>query len=126
MAERPGPDDGWADRELRDASRRTRLAGERTQLAWWRTGLTALAVALGVGRVIPELDPGVTRWPYSLIGVGFALYGVALIAYGSVRSRAVERSLAAGGPMPSDRLLGALTASGAALGLATGLLIVFD
>jgi putative membrane protein len=38
-----------------DASRRTRLANERTQLAWWRTGLTALAVGLAIGRVLPEL-----------------------------------------------------------------------
>ncbi|MGZ5314068.1 MAG: DUF202 domain-containing protein, partial [Solirubrobacterales bacterium] len=47
--------------EARDATRRTRLANERTQLAWWRTGLTALAVAVGIGRVIPELDPSATR-----------------------------------------------------------------
>jgi uncharacterized membrane protein YidH (DUF202 family) len=42
--------------EAVDATRRTRLADERTELAWWRTGLTALAVALAVGRVIPGLD----------------------------------------------------------------------
>src|SRR4249920_3427477 len=44
--------------EAVDATRRTHLANERTQLAWWRTGLTALAVALGVGRVVPELAGG--------------------------------------------------------------------
>jgi putative membrane protein len=49
--------------QLVDASRRTYLAGERTQLAWWRTGLTALAVALGVGRVVPELSKSAARWP---------------------------------------------------------------
>ena len=28
---------------------------ERTLLAWWRSGLAALAVALGVGRLLPAL-----------------------------------------------------------------------
>jgi putative membrane protein len=115
------------DSELRDASRRTRLASERTQLAWWRTGLTALAVALGVGRIVPELDPSATRWPYTVIGIGFAVYGVALIAYGTLRARAVERSLAEGRyALPPDDLLGVLTVSGAVLGLATAAVILFD
>ena len=41
-----------------DASRRTWLAAERTVLAWLRTGLTATAVALGVGKVVPDLRSG--------------------------------------------------------------------
>ena len=65
--------------------RRTDLAGERTLLAWWRTGLTAFAVALGVGRVVPELAPEYASWPYALIGIGFALYGIALIVLGAHR-----------------------------------------
>jgi uncharacterized membrane protein YidH (DUF202 family) len=36
-----------------DASRRTRLANERTYLAWMRTSLTALAVAVGAGKIVP-------------------------------------------------------------------------
>ncbi len=47
--------------ELADATRRTRLANERTELAWWRTGLTALAVALAIGRVVPELNGSAVR-----------------------------------------------------------------
>ena len=66
---KPDPDPA----QLVDASRRTYLAGERTQLAWWRTGLAALAVAIGVGRVVPELDNSVTRWPYVIAGLGSAL-----------------------------------------------------
>ena len=50
--------------EVADATRRTLLASERSELAWWRTGLTALAVALGVGRVVPELNRSAVRWPY--------------------------------------------------------------
>lgn len=49
----PGPDPA----RLVDASRRTYLAGERTQLAWWRTGLTALAVALGLAATGVALGP---------------------------------------------------------------------
>jgi hypothetical protein len=76
---------------------------------------------------VPELDPSATQWPYSAIGVGFAVYGVALIAYGTVRARAVERSLGRGSyAMPPDSWLGALTISGALLGLATAAVILFD
>src|SRR6476646_10215475 len=82
--------------QLVDATRRTYLATERTDLAWWRTGLTALAVALGVGRVVPELNHGSVRWPYVLTGVGFAIWGIVAIAYGSARGRAVEEALSQG------------------------------
>ncbi len=76
---------------------------------------------------MPELDPTVARLPYSVVGVGFAIYGVAMIAYGALRARAVERSLVEGSyTLPADRLLWPLTVSGAILGLATGALIVFD
>ena len=61
----------------RDATRRTRLANERTYLAWWRTGLTALAVSLAAGRIVPTLAHK-TAWPYELAGAGFAVLGVAL------------------------------------------------
>jgi len=87
-----------------DAPRRTHLAAERTQLAWWRTGLTAIAVGLGVGRVVPDLAGTVNTWPYVITGIGFALYGVALIAYGTARARELERnSAAATGSTPRTR-----------------------
>jgi putative membrane protein len=113
--------------EVVDATRRTYLAGERTELAWWRTGLTALAVALGVGRVVPELDSSATRWPYLVAGVGFALWGILAIGYGSANRAATERALKEGRfregpPWP----LKTLTVSGIALGLLTALLILLD
>jgi putative membrane protein len=112
--------------EATDATRRTRLANERTQLAWWRTGLTALAVAIAVGRVIPDLSED-TRWPYTVVGAAFAIYGVALIAYGSSRARQVMDALSRGQfSEPSDKAITALTAAGALLGLATLALIIFD
>lgn len=113
--------------ELVDASRRTYMAGERTQLAWWRTGLTALAVALGVGRVVPELDHRATRWPYVVAGVGFALWGILALAYGTANREAIQRALREGrfheGPTWPLRTL---TVAGIALGLLTALLIRLD
>jgi putative membrane protein len=120
---KPEPDPA----QLVDATRRTYLAGERTQLAWWRTGLTALAVALGVGRVVPELAGHSVRWPYVIAGVGFALWGICAIAYGSAEREAIDKALREGRfhegpPWP----LRALSVAGIALGLLTALLILLD
>ena len=110
-----------------DATRRTFLASERTELAWWRTGLTALAVALAVGRIVPGLDGNSQRWPYALTGIGFALYGVAVIAYGSARRKAVEQALAQGRfPEAPRRTHAALAVGGIVLGLLTAVLIVLN
>ncbi len=113
--------------ETTDATRRTLLASERTELAWWRTGLTALAVALAVGRVVPELSGSSARWPYLAVGVCFAVYGVAVLAYGSRRRQTVERALAKGEfPDPPRYAHGALAAGGVILGLLTVALILAD
>ncbi len=113
--------------EAVDATRRTLLASERTELAWWRTGLTALAVALAVGRIVPGLDSTSQRWPYVVAGVCFAIYGVAVVVYGSVRRGTVERALAAGRFPPAPRLAhAALAAGGVLLGLLTVVLILID
>ena len=113
--------------ELVDATRRTYLAGERTQLAWWRTGLAALAVAIGVGRVVPGLEGDVTRWPYVVTGVGFALWGILAIGYGSAHRAILDRGLREGRyDAPPAWPVRVLTLSGLALGLLTALLIVID
>jgi putative membrane protein len=116
-----GPGDGVG------AGHRTSLANERTQLAWWRTGFTAIAVALGVGRVLPDLGQNSANWPYTVLGVGFAVYGVVLIAYGTRRARQfdLEQGIPRGS-RGSSRTLGALTAAGVLLGLATVALILAD
>ena len=109
-----------------EASRRTYLANERTELAWWRTGLTALAVSLGVGRLIPELGTG-PNWPYAVIGAGYAVLGTAYIVYGSWRERAVRRAIAQGRfAYPDTRVFGALTALAVVLGLATFVLVIVE
>ncbi len=113
--------------EAIDATRRTLLASERTELAWWRTGLTALAVALAVGRVVPELSGSSARWPYLAVGVCFAIYGVAVLAYGSWRRQVVERELARGRFPAAPRYAhGALAGGGVLLGLLTVALIFAD
>ena len=109
-----------------DATRRTRLAGERTQLAWWRTGLTSLAVGIGIGRVVPELNDSIHRTPYVVLGVAFGLYGVLLFAYGNLRGRALDDAVAHGGYAQLGRRANiGLALGGIALGLGTTLLILF-
>jgi len=100
-----------------DASRRTRLANERTYLAWWRTGLGSLAMALATGKLAPLLARG-QKWPYTVVGVGFAAVGVAFIALAFVRHRQVEDALARGRfAPPDDRLIAGIAAVGVLLGL---------
>lgn len=105
-----------------DATRRTRLANERTYLAWWRTGLTAFAVSLGTGKLVPALTDE-DEWPYVVVGVGFALLGVVFIAYGYRRLRAVDRALARGEyARPEAPMLALLVIAGVLLGF--GLLAI--
>jgi putative membrane protein len=112
--------------EARDATRRTRLANERTYLAWWRTGLTALAVSFAAGKLLPELTKG-TKWPYEVVGVAFAVVGVAFIVQGYLRQRRVEEALTRGEWAPFDTGSAlVLAAVGAALGLATIALVIWN
>jgi putative membrane protein len=80
----------------RDYSRRTLLALERTYLAWWRTGLTTLTVALAAARVVPELANAGTTWPYTVIGVVFAVLGILCVAVGEYRRQVVDRAIRRG------------------------------
>ena len=102
-----------------DASRRTHLAEERTFLAWLRSGLAAIAVSLAVGRLLPELldaDEGV----YRLLGTGYGVLGIFLLAYGAIRQRVVERHLRADSfaPLPAGVPV-SLGVAGVGLGVAT-------
>lgn len=110
-----------------DASRRTWLASERTVLAWLRTGLTATAVALAVGKVVPDLRDGGAEWPFVVLGAGYGLLGVVIVMYGLWRGRAVDRAIREGRYLPLDSramwLVGALTIG---LGLLAAVVIVAD
>jgi putative membrane protein len=112
--------------EAGDATRRTRLANERTFLAWWRTGLTAFAVSLGAGKLVPALTDE-TRWPYVVVGVGFALLGIVFTAYGFTRQRLVERAVSRGEYVrPDERLLAGLTGVGLLLGLVLLAIVIVE
>jgi len=112
--------------EAGDALRRTRLANERTYLAWWRTGLTAFAVGLGAGKLVPELSRG-AAWPFELIGTAFVAVGIALTAYAYIRQKQVEEAVARGGyaPLnPSTSLI--FAAVGVILGIGTIIVILAE
>ena len=112
--------------EAGDALRRTRLANERTYLAWWRTGLTAFAVSIGAGKLVPELSSG-AAWPFELIGTAFALVGIASVAYAYVRQKQVEEAVDRGGYAPLDpRASLVFAAVGVLLGLGTILVVLLE
>jgi putative membrane protein len=108
------PPGGGRFDEAGDATRRTRLANERTYLAWWRTGLTAFAVSIGSGKLVPELTSGVT-WPYTVVGIGFAVLGVVCSGYAFWRHREVEDAVSRGEFAHPDQRLVAMLSGGAAL-----------
>jgi putative membrane protein len=105
-----------------DATRRTWLANERTYLAWWRTGLTAFAVSIGLGKLVPALAAGAT-WPYTAIGIGFALVGAFCSGYAFWRYREVEEAVSRGEFAHADERVIALL-SGISLALGVVLVVV--
>ena len=112
------------DTDTGDATRRTHLANERTQLAWWRTGLTAVAVGVGLGRIVPALTDGDDHGLYAAIGIGYVVYGVAFVLAGTWRQRQVEVAVMDARFRRQDRVLVlGLTLVGVALALATAVLI---
>ena len=114
------PPGGGRFDEHGDATRRTWLANERTYLAWWRTGLTAFAVSIGAGRLVPAVAGG-PQTLYSIVGVLFALIGILVILYGRKRGREVDASISAGSYQRADDRMLAVIAGLAAVG---GLLLI--
>jgi uncharacterized membrane protein YidH (DUF202 family) len=115
-----------SDHAIVDATRRTHLASERTLLAWWRSGLAAIAVALGVGRLLPALLDSPST-PFIALGVGFAMLALSFIAYGTFRQRQVDRAIAEGTFRPLDAwVVLALTSLMAILVAATIVLILIE
>lgn len=118
MAEHPAQTPPDPSEPVADASRRTHLANERTYLAWLRTGLTAFAVAVGVGKVVPALTDE-AEVPYAVVGIGFALLGVAVVLYGLRRMVLVQAALAQGRFSAPGRIaLAAMATLAVALGAA--------
>jgi uncharacterized membrane protein YidH (DUF202 family) len=80
---------------------------------------------VGVGRIAPDVSNG-ARWPYEVVGAGFAAVGVILLWVGYARTRAVENALDRGEFAPlGSRLPLALAIGGATLGVATFLIVLF-
>ncbi len=115
-----------SDAEAADVTRRTRLAAERTWLAWWRSGIAATAASLAVGAFVPDLIEG-ARWPYVILGVGYATLAVSMFVVGEVRKRAVDRALDEGGyaPLPGIWTV-ALSGLGGLLAIVTLLVVLLS
>ena len=123
--EREPPGGGRFD-DAGDATRRTRLANERTYLAWWRTGLTSFAVSIGSGKLVPALATGAT-WPYTAIGIGFAIVGIFCSGFAFWRYRAVEAAISRGEfAHPGDLLVAVLSGLGSALGILLVVVLVTE
>lgn len=113
------------DRADSDVTRRTWLAAERTWLAWWRTGIGVAALAIAVGRGLPDLNAGGTRWPYRALGLAYGLLSVAILIVGAMRQRRVAGALRNGSyDEISSPLVMVLTAIAVALSTATLALVV--
>ena len=110
--------------ETAAAEYRTRLAGERTYLAWWRTGITALAVGLGAGKLLPSLNSD-AAWPYTAIGLGFAALGIVCSVYALKRHREMGEAVSRGEfPAPDVGVPTLLSGGAALLGLALVVLLL--
>jgi putative membrane protein len=113
------------DRTGSDVSR-TRMAAERTWLAWWRTALAATVGSLAIGRVAPEALRA-DAVPYAVLGCGYAVLALALLAVGARRQRALERALETGEPAPlPSAAVRAFTVGGGLLALMTLVLVAFQ
>ena len=122
--ERTSPHGGRFD-DAGDATRRTRLANERTYLAWWRTGLTAYAVSIATGKLIPELSDDGGSWAYTALGVVFALLGSFFVLYAFRRHRAVESAVQEGAYVgPGEGVVAALSVTGGLVGVLLCVILV--
>lgn len=113
-----------SDDTLLGPSRRTVLASERTWLAWFRTGVGVSAAAVAVGGVIPRLVEG-SRWPFIVLGVGYALLALGVFVMGLARFREIESAIEHGDDVSSGATpLLWLTGFGAFLSIATILAMI--
>lgn len=122
MGERPTDDATLKD----SAPRRTWLAAERTYLAWLRTALAALALAVGVGRLLPALI-SVSHIAFGVVGAGYGVFGVLILVLGAYRTQRVRGALVKNHPLPPDVwTIWVLTVLGVVLAVATIALVIVE
>jgi putative membrane protein len=113
--------------ETGDATRRTLLAAERTVLAWLRTGLTVLAVAVGIGKIAPDLAGQAHATAWAVLGAAYGALGVAVVVYGFWRGRVVDQAVREGRWVSlNDSVMWTIGGVTVLLGVATAVLIVID
>jgi uncharacterized membrane protein YidH (DUF202 family) len=121
----PAPEPDSEKSATAGASRRTSLAAERTWLAWWRTGIGATAVALAVGRILPDVASG-AHWPLRILGLGYGILAVAVLLIGAARQNRMAAALRRG---DYDEISSAtviwLTVAAVVLGLMTLAVVAF-
>lgn len=77
----------WAEDRTDWAEDRTVLANERTFAGWMRTGMTALAVAIGLHAVFGELQPA---WIAKATASVFILAAILIFAAAAQRSHKAQ------------------------------------
>lgn len=80
----------WAEERTDWAEDRTILANERTFAGWMRTGLTALAVAIGLHAVFEEVRP---EWAPKAVASVFILAAVLIFAASAQRSYSAQKRI---------------------------------
>jgi uncharacterized membrane protein YidH (DUF202 family) len=85
-----------------------------------------MALAVGVGRLLPATTNSASHWAEQTLGAAFGLLGIVLLWVGYSRTRAVEDALDRGSFAPLDvRLPALLLTAGVVLGLGVVALVVF-
>lgn len=80
----------WAQERTDWAEDRTILANERTFAGWMRTGLTALAVAIGLHAVFGEFQP---TWAAKAVATVFIVAAILTFGAAAQRSRQAQRRI---------------------------------
>lgn len=107
------------------------LSNERTLLAWYRSSLSAMGLAVGVGKIVPALDKGASDW-WLALGALFALVAALLAGAGLGsyhRSRRVLAAVAGDEEATGQPAQGRLAIFGALLvllALSCAALVLFD
>lgn len=80
----------WAETRTDWAEDRTILANERTFAGWMRTGLTALAVAIGLHAVFEEVTP---EWAPKVVASIFIVAAILIFVAAAQRSYSAQKRI---------------------------------